>query len=256
MNRKKDAKPKERTELLYGIQPVLAALKHRKRHLDQLFLKKDASSSERLNEIRKLGEKLGLPVSEIAVSKLTEISSDSVHQGVLLRCGYLPFATMHDLPQSTIGNHPLLVVLDQIEDPHNLGAIIRTCGFFDVSAVIVPQDHSSGLTPVVSKASAGVAEWFPVISVTNLVRFLNEQKTKGFWVAGLEGDAPHRFTDFSQDRPLILVLGNEGRGIRRLVRKNCDWLVSIPGNREFTSLNVSNAVAVALYHLQTLPQTP
>ena len=256
MNRKKGAKPNERSELLYGIQPVLGALQHKKRHLDQLYLKKDAYSSERLTEIRKLAEQLRLPVSEVTVSKLTEISSDAVHQGVVLRCGFLPFASMHDLPQSAVGTHSLLVVLDQIKDPHNLGAIIRTCGFFEVNAVVVPQDHSSGLTPVVSKASAGVAEWLPVISVTNLARFLNEQKTKGFWVAGLEENAPHRFTDFSRDRPMILVLGNEGRGIRRLVRKHCDWLVCIPGNQEVPSLNVSNAVAVALYHLQTLPQTP
>ena len=243
-------------ELLYGIQPVLGALQQRKRHLDRLFLKKDADSSKRLTAIRKLAEKLILPVSEVTVSKLTKICSDAVHQGVVLRCGFLPFSSMHDLPKSAVGTNSLLVVLDQIEDPHNLGAIIRTCGFFEVNAVVVPQDHSSGLTPVVSKASAGVAEWLPIISVKNLARFLNEQKTKGFWVAGLEGDAPHRFTDFSRDRPMILVLGNEGRGIRRLVRKHCDWLVCIPGNEEVSSLNVSNAAAVALYHLQTLPQTP
>jgi 23S rRNA (guanosine2251-2'-O)-methyltransferase len=181
---------------------------------------------------------------------------DAVHQGVVLRCGFLPFTSMPDFPQSAVATQPLLVVLDQIEDPHNLGAIIRTCGFFEVNAVVVTQDHSSGLTPVASKASAGVLEWLPVISVTNLARFLNEQKTKGFWVAGLEGEAPDCFTDFSRDRPLILVLGNEGRGIRRLVRKHCDWLVSIPGNHEVSSLNVSNAAAVALYHLHTLPQTP
>ena len=257
MNRKKIEKLKEREELLYGIQPVLGALQQRKRHLDRLFLKKDADSSERLTEIRKLAENLRLPVSEVTVSKLTKISSGAVHQGVVLCCGLLPFSTMLDLMQSDVGTHPLLVVLDQIEDPHNLGAIIRTCGFFEVNAVVVPKNQSSTLTPVVSKASAGVVEWFPVISVTNLARFLNEQKNKGFWVAGLEGDAPHRFTNFSRDRPLILVLGNEGLGIRRLVRKHCDWLVRIPGNQEVPSLNVSNAAAVALYHLQTLPpQTP
>ena len=256
MNRKKGAKLKERTELLYGIQPVLGALQHSKRLLNQLYLKKDADSSERLREIRILAEKIKLPVSEVPVSQLTVMCPDAVHQGVVLRCGFLPFTSMPDFPQSAVATQPLLVVLDQIEDPHNLGAIIRTCGFFEVNAVVVTQDHSSGLTPVASKASAGVLEWLPVISVTNLARFLNEQKTKGFWVTGLEGEAPDCFTDFSRDRPLILVLGNEGRGIRRLVRKHCDWLVSIPGNHEVSSLNVSNAAAVALYHLHTLPQTP
>ena len=245
----------ERTEFLYGIQPVLGALQHRKRHLYELYLKKDANSSELHTNIRRLAEKLSLQVSEVSVSKLAKISDDAVHQGVVLRCSYLPFSTMHDLPQLTEGKDPLLVVLDQIEDPHNLGAIIRTCGFFEVNAVVVPQDHSSGLTPVVSKASAGVSEWFPIISVTNLARFLNEQKSKGFWVTGLEGDAPNRFTFSPRDRPMILVLGNEGRGIRRLVRKHCDWLVSIPGNQKIPSLNVSTAAAVALYHFQTLSKT-
>lgn len=255
MNRKKGAKLKERTELLYGIHPVLGALRHSKRQLNQLYIKKDADSSERLREIRILAEGIKLPVSEVPVSQLSAICPDAVHQGVVLRSGFLPFTSIPDFSQSTVGTQPLLVVLDQIEDPHNLGAIIRTCGFFEVNAVVVTQDHSSGLTPVASKASAGVLEWLPVISVTNLARFLNEQKTKGFWVAGLEGEAPDSFTEFSRDRPLILVLGNEGRGIRPLVRKHCDWLVSIPGNHEVSSLNVSNAAAVALYHLHTLPQT-
>ena len=169
MNRKKGTKLKERTEFLYGIQPVLGALQHSKRLLNQLYLKKDADSSERLREIRILADKIKLPVSEVTVSQLTVMCPDTVHQGVVLRCGFLPFTSMPDFPQSAVATQPLLVVLDQIEDPHNLGAIIRTCGFFGVNAVVVTQDHSSGLTPVASKASAGVLEWLPVISVTNLI---------------------------------------------------------------------------------------
>ena len=154
MNRKKGVKLKERTELLYGIHPVLGALRHSKRQLNQLYIKKDADSSERLREIRILAEKIKLPVSEFPVSQLAVICPDAVHQGVVLRCGFLPFTSIPDFPQSAVGTQPLLVVLDQIEDPHNLGAIIRSCGFFEVNAVVVTQDHSSGLTPVESKASA------------------------------------------------------------------------------------------------------
>ena len=241
-------------DLLYGILPVQGALRHRRRKLDHLYFKKDADSSERLREIRMLAEQHGVALSEVPVKKLEEMCPDAVHQGVVLRCGALPFSTLSDLPQSAEGQYPLIVALDQIEDPHNLGAILRTCGFFKVSAVVVPQNHTSGLTATVAKASAGVSEWFPVISVPNLARFLQQQKSKGFWVIGLAGDAVESVAEFSQDRPLILVLGNEGKGMRRLTRKHCDWLVSISGNPEVSSLNVSNATAVVLFHLQNQPQ--
>ena len=240
-------------DLLYGILPVLGALQHRRRRLDRLYLKKDADSSERLRDIRYIAEKIKLPLSEVPVTKLTKMCPNAVHQGVILRCGFLPFSSWNDLPQSEEGQYPLIVALDQIEDPHNLGAILRTCGFFDVSAVVVPQDHTSELTPTVSKSSAGVLEWFTVISVTNLARFLQEQKSKGLWVVGLDGDAAENVGNLKRDRPLILVLGNEGRGIRQLIRKRCDWLVSIPGNPKVSSLNVSNATAVVLSHLHNLP---
>jgi len=242
------------SDFLYGILPVQGALRHRRRKLDHLYLKKDADSSERLREIRMLAELHGVQVSEVAVKKLEEMCPDAVHQGVVLRCGALPFSSFSDLAQTAEGQYPLIVALDQIEDPHNLGAILRTCGFFKVSAVVVPQDHTSGLTAAVAKASAGVSEWFPVISVPNLARFLQQQKSQGFWVIGLAGDAAESVAELTQERPLILVLGNEGKGLRRLSRKHCDWLVSIPGNPEVSSLNVSNAAAVVLFHLQNQPQ--
>ena len=257
---KKDAKGRKTeastSDFLYGILPVQGALRHRRRKLDHLYLKTDADSSERLREIRMLAEQHGVPVREVPVKKLEEMCPDAVHQGVVLRCGALPFSSLSDLPQTAEGEYPLIVVLDQIEDPHNLGAILRTCGFFKVSAVVVPQDHTSGLTAVVAKASTGVSEWFPVISVPNLARFLQEQKSKGFWVIGLAGDAAESVAELSQDRPLILVLGNEGKGMRRLSRKHCDWLVSIPGDQQVSSLNVSNAAAVVLFHLQNKHQIP
>ena len=244
------------SDYLYGILPVQGALSHRRRKLDHLYLKTNTASSERLREIWMLAEQHGIPVSEVPVKKLEEMCPDAVHQGVVLRCGALPFSSLSDLPKTAVGEYPLIVVLDQIEDPHNLGAILRTCGFFKVSAVVVPQDHTSGLTAVVAKASTGVSEWFPVISVPNLARFLQQQKSKGFWVIGLAGDATESVAEISKDRPLILVLGNEGKGMRRLSRKHCDWLVSIPGNQHVSSLNVSNAAAVVLFHLQNKYQIP
>ena len=180
---------------------------------------------------------------------------DAVHQGVVLRCGILPFSPISVLPLPVEGKLPLIVVLDQIEDPHNLGAVLRTCGFFDVSAVVVSKDHSCGLTPVVSKSSSGVAEWLPVISVTNLTRFLQKQKSEGYWIVGLAEESNQSVSQLVRDKPLILVMGNEGRGIRPLIRKQCDWLVSIAGNPEVSSLNVSNAAAVALNHFYVLSES-
>ena len=136
-----------------------------------------------------------------------------------------------------------------------MGAVLRTCGFFDVSAVVVSKDHSCGLTPVVSKSSSGVVEWLPVISVTNLSRFLQKQKSEGYWIVGLAEESNQSFSQLVRDKPLILVVGNEGRGIRPLIRKQCDWLVSIAGNPEVSSLNVSNAAAVALNHFYVLPES-
>ena len=239
---------------LYGVLPVEAALIHRRRKIDHLYLKKAADSSKRLRKIRLLGEQYGIPVSEVSVKKLEKMCPDALHQGVVLSCESLPYSSFSDLPQTVEGKYNLIVALDQIADPHNLGAILRTCGFFKVSAVVVPQDHSSGLTAVVAKASAGVSEWFPVISVPNLARFIQQQKSNGFWVVGLVEDAVENVSELSQDRPIILVLGNEGKGLRTLSRRHCDWLVSIPGNPEVSSLNVSNAAAVVLFHLQNQHQ--
>ncbi len=236
-------------DILYGVQPVLSALRHGKRKLERLYLKKNAKFSERLKEIREIADGFMIPVSEVSSKKLSEMSLNSVHQGVILQCSSLSFSSINDFSKIFSEKHSIIVALDQVEDPHNLGAILRTCGFFNVGAVVVPRDHTSRLSAVVSKASAGVSEWFPVISVPNLARFLSEQKSKGFWTVGLEENANDSVFKLTSDRPLIIVFGNEGRGLRQLVKHNCDHLYRIPGNSEISSLNVSNAAAVVLSHL-------
>ena len=243
-------------DLLYGVQSVLSALRHEKRSFEKLYLKNNANFSERLKEIREIADKISIPVSEVSNAKLSEMCSNSVHQGVVLDCSSLPFSSIGDFSQTFSEKDSLIVALDQIEDPHNLGAILRTCGFYNVGAVVVPRDHTSRLSAVVSKASAGVAEWFPVISVTNMARFLIEHKSKGFWVVGMEENAIESLTILKRDRPLIIVFGNEGRGIRHLVKNSCDNLYRIPGNSEISSLNVSNAAAVVLSHLSEYTNLP
>ena len=251
----KDSRSSFHRELLYGLKPVCAALRHRKREFSELFIKIGKNNSGRISEIRKLAEEIGLPVNEVPGNRLKEMCPDAVHQGVVLRCGILPFSTISDLSLTSEVELPLIVVLDQIKDPQNLGAIIRTCGFFDVTAVVLSKDHSCGLTPVVSKSSSGVAEWQTVISITNLTRFLKKQKSEGYWVVGLAEDSNQSLSKLERDKPIILVLGNEGRGVRPLNRKQCDWLVSITGSPQVSSLNVSNAAAIALNHFYVLPQS-
>ena len=252
MKRKKVTKINIQWELLYGLQPVFKALRNRKRRFSELYIKKGKNNSGIIREIHELSEELGLTLNEVPENKLTVMCPGAVHQGVVLRCGILPFASFSDLPLTVGDDLPLIVVLDQIEDPHNLGAILRTCGFFNVSAVVISKNHSCGLTPVVSKSSSGVAEWLPVISVTNLTRFLQKQKSEGYWIVGLAEESENFFGQLVRDRPLILVFGNEGRGIRPLIRKQCDWIVSITGNPEVSSLNVSSAAAIALNHFYVL----
>ena len=255
MARFKHTRISSRIELLYGVQPVCSALKQRKREFLELFIKRGKNNSGRISDIMEIAEKFGITVNEVPGKKLTEMCPNAVHQGVVLRCTILPFSTKSDLPLTLEGKLPLIVVLDQIEDPHNLGAILRTCGFFDVSAVVLSRYHSCGITPVVSKSSSGVAEWLTIIPITNLTRFLKNQKSEGYWVVGLSEESNKSISKLEIDKPIILVFGNEGRGIRPLIRKQCDWLVSIAGNPEVSSLNVSNAAAIALNHFYNLPKS-
>ena len=255
MTRIKDSKCSSHKEFLYGVQPVCAALRHRKRQFSELYIKSGKNNSGRIREIQELAEELGITLNEVPGKKLTEMCPNVVHQGLVMRCSTRPFSSISDLPIIKEDKLPLIVVLDRIEDPHNLGAVLRTCGFFDASAVVISKDNACGLTPVVSKSSSGVSEWLTVISITNLTRFIQEKKSEGYWIIGLAEESNLSVSKLERDKPLILVLGNEGHGIRPLIRKQCDWLVSITGNPQVSSLNVSNAAAIALNHFYILPQS-
>jgi 23S rRNA (guanosine2251-2'-O)-methyltransferase len=148
---------------------------------------------------------------------------------------------------AALGAPPLVVLLDNIEDPHNLGAILRTCDGAGVDGVFIPEHRAAGLSETVAKTSAGAVEYVRVARVTNLVPLIAELKDRGLWVVGLEGGAEKSYTDFDLSLPLALVFGSEGRGIRRLVREKCDAVVSIPMRGHLNSLNVSVAAGVVLF---------
>jgi 23S rRNA (guanosine2251-2'-O)-methyltransferase len=246
--RRESTRELQREETLYGIQAVWEALNHGQRRLDRLLIKA-SSGNRRLQEVRGLAQAQGVPVQEMDVRDLDRACTGSVHQGVVLLCGPRMLGDSSELPDPQSSPFPVLVALDQVEDPHNLGAILRTCGFLGASALVVPRDHTPPLGGAVAKSSTGVSEWFPILSVPNLHRFLKQAQQLGYWVVGLDQEEARPLKELQRDRPLILVLGNEGQGLRQLTRQTCDWTVGISGSGAVDSLNVSNAAAIALYQV-------
>jgi 23S rRNA (guanosine2251-2'-O)-methyltransferase len=169
--------------------------------------------------------------------------SDAVHQGLALMVAPLEPVFLDEVLR---GDQPLLV-LDQVTDPHNLGAMLRSAAAFNAAAVILTKDHSAPETAVVAKAASGGLDIVPRVVVTNLASALREIKEAGYWVAGLSGDAKQTIREAKLNRKTALVLGAEGKGLRRLTAESCDVLVRLPMSERMESLNVSNAAAIALY---------
>jgi len=235
------------SEILYGINPVEEALLARRRKLRRLVLKEDTRSG-RLAHIQQLATTLGLFPERLPPGALELFAHSPNHQGVALECGPLPRRSEHDAVEAASAPDALFVVLDQVEDPQNLGAVVRNCSVFGVTGLVVPRDHSSPLSPAASKASAGRLERFDVYEVANLARFLDTCRDRRVWVAGTDEAGGEALPGFRQPRPLMIVLGNEGRGLRQLVREKCDYVLSIP-TPGAGSLNIASASAIILYHL-------
>lgn len=249
--KKQNSSSKGSAEMLYGIAPVEEALKAGRRRLERLHLK-TGRASPRLAALRDLATGHGLTVSEADAPELERLSGSGSHQGAVLRCGPLPPRTEAECLALGKGGQALLVALDEVQDPQNLGAVVRACAAFGASGVVLPRHHSAPLSAVASKASAGHLESLPIFEVANLARFLANSRKKGFWVAGAseEGETPlHTYTPSGA---LIAVMGNEGRGLRPLVARQCDLHLAIHTTGA-GGLNVASATAVLLYHL-TLPR--
>src|SRR5580693_5977141 len=234
-------RPGERREakvsLIYGFHSVGAALKAPRRELIRLYA--TAAAAERLSsEIAARG-------LETRIMSAEDISArsprEAVHQGLLLEARPLAPIDVADLPANG-----LVLVLDQITDPHNVGAILRTGAAFSVDALVTTERHSPDFAGALAKSASGGLEHVPICSVTNLARALAEMGDIGYWRIGLDSEAPAQLTDETISRPLALVLGAEDKGLRRLTRENCDVLARLDMPGAIKSLNVSNACAVAL----------
>jgi 23S rRNA (guanosine2251-2'-O)-methyltransferase len=237
-----------KTEILYGIHPVYEALSARRRHIHQVYLQKD-NTSGRLAQLASLADSLGIRVETTASRELQTLAGATAHQGVAARVGRYPLTAVSDLlaAAEAMSGALFLLMLDNILDPQNLGAIVRTALCVGIDGVIMPKDRSARITPAVSRASAGALEHIRLSRVTNLVQTIKQFKKSGLWIMGLDKDAKQSLYDGDMTGSLAIVLGGEQKGIRPLVKKHCDFLVSIPQLGVVDSLNASAAAAVAMY---------
>jgi len=237
-----------KSELLYGIHPVFEALAAGRRRVYEVYLDKEKKSG-RLAQIASMAEARGVLKKSIAPGDFKALTGTIGHQGAAAAVSPYPQVTVQEILQTVQGEDgkQFLLMLDNIQDPQNLGAIIRTALCVGIQGVIVPKDHSASPTPAVSKASAGALEHIRLVRVTNLVQTIKHCKTSGLWIMGLQKDAAQSIYDADLSGSIALVLGGEQKGIRRLVKKNCDFLVSIPQQGALNSLNASAAAAVAMY---------
>ena len=247
MKKKRHNRPfeSERGLWLYGLHPVRAALANPHRKVTRAVL--SASAAEEIGNA--LLGRVRHEISESdAVGRL--LPQGAVHQGAALLCEPLPHREIEDVLGDAGGRRRIVVVLDQISDPHNAGAILRSAVAFDVSAVIVQDRNAPPESGVLAKAASGALDIVPYVTVVNIARALEELGKLGFWRIALAGDGEAVLADAANAGDIALVLGSEGSGIRRLVRERCDTAAFIPIDQKIESLNVSNAAAVVLYELR------
>ena len=252
---------------IYGLVPVLEALRAGRRPIHKILVAAGANPS-RLNELTETARRAKITIEKCDRRALDELTRNANHQGVVAllaetsapayasagasvgksskkSSGYVEAETILE----SLGALPLLVLLDGIEDPHNLGAILRTCEGAGVDGVFIPEHRAAGLNETVAKTSAGAVEYVSVARVTNLVRLIEELKEQGIRVVGVEGETQVSYTGTDFNVPLAIVVGSEGKGVRRLVRENCDAIVSIPMHGQINSLNVSVATGIVLFEV-------
>jgi len=230
---------------IYGVGPVLEALRAGARRIERIVIA-DGAGHHRLRDILDRAHKSGVPVRREPRAALDRLAGSQNHQGVIAIVAASGYADPDDLIAEATAN-TVFVLLDGVEDPHNLGAIIRTAECAGATAVIIPERRAAHVTEAVAKASAGATEYMPVARVTNLASFLDAIKDKGFWVVGVEASARTPYTDYDYSGPLALVLGGEGQGLHRLVRDKCDVMVSVPMRGRIASLNVSVTAGIVLF---------
>jgi 23S rRNA (guanosine2251-2'-O)-methyltransferase len=241
----------KRTERVFGMHAVSSLLQRAPARVSVLLVL-ESRSDTRMAKVLQLAEKANVPVRRVSRRELDELVAGVSHQGVVAETGSAPGLGEKDLPAflEALGRPTFLLILDGVQDPHNLGACLRSANAAGVDAVIVPRDRSAPLNATARKVACGAAESLPVIRVTNLARTLRALREAGIWIYGAAGEAESTLYEADLSGPLALVLGGEGRGLRRLTREHCDGLLSIPMAGSISSLNVSVATGIVLFEVR------
>jgi 23S rRNA (guanosine2251-2'-O)-methyltransferase len=234
-------------EVLYGLHPVEEAIRAGSRRLDHISVARDRRD-DRLDRLIDLSRTAGVRVTLESRDQLTRLARTDAHQGVVAVVRERSFLGIEDLlAPAEPGRYRFFLALDSIEDPHNLGALLRTADGAGVDGVILPERRAAPVTATVAKTSAGASEHVRIARVTNLVRSLEQMKQKNIWVIGLDERGTPDYTDYDFRSDCVLVLGREGAGLHDLVKKTCDHLLRIPMAGQVSSLNVSVAGAIVMY---------
>lgn len=235
---------------IMGRNPVLEALRAG-RPMHRLIVARGAAEGS-IRQIRALARERGIPVQELDRARLDAMAQGLAHQGVIALVAAREYASVEEILERARerGEDPLVLILDGIEDPQNLGSLLRTADACGAHGIIIPERRSAGLSETVAKVSAGAVEYVPVARVTNLVRAIEELKEAGLWICGTHQEAPQVYHEGRLTGPLGLVVGSEGKGIGRLVAEHCDFMVRIPMYGQVNSLNAAVAGAVLLFEIR------
>lgn len=236
-----------KTEILYGVHPVMEALKAKKRKFLEIYTLQEKVSWPK-QAVLNLAKKRSIPIRIISRSNLQSLTDGGLDQAIGAKVTLYQTVSADFLKTQIIADTPpLFLILDHIVDPQNCGAIIRTAHCAGVSAVIIPKKRAASPTPAVSKASAGALEHMTIVLVSNISQTLKTLKDKGVWITGTDSTAKQSIFDFDLKGPLGIIIGGEEKGIRSLVKKQCDFLLSLPLKGKVESLNASAAAAIVLY---------
>lgn len=237
------------SEYIWGRNSVIEAI-NSKRTVEKIYMLKGNLKGS-IETITAKAKEKKIPVSYMSEEKMNEISKREKHQGVIALISDLRYFSIDEIIEAAQEKRkkPLIVVLDELEDPHNVGSIIRSCEATGVDGIVIQKRNGVLATATVNKSSAGALNHMKICKAVNISRTLKELKEKGFWIYGADGEADKYYNEVNYDENVVLVMGNEGFGIRPLVKKHCDFLVKLPMIGKISSLNVSNACCVFLYEI-------
>jgi len=235
-------------EYIIGKNPLIEAIRSG-RTINKIYISEQINRQTE-NEIRRLIKGKSIPLQKVPRKKLNDLTRGK-HQGIVAIAAGYSYVSLDEVLQRAeeVDEQPFLLILDELEDPHNLGAILRTADATGAHGVIIPKRRAVGLTETVAKASAGAVEHVPVVRVTNIARTIDTLKDKHIWVVGTAEDGSKDYRTLDGETAIAIVIGNEGRGMSRLVKEKCDWLVHIPMQGAIPSLNASVASSILMYEI-------